>query len=176
MSQDLHNTNRDMFLSAMKQMAAFQSLPAGHNIIQLSRKFLNAVFDYSRLRYANNQTTFPPEDAEEIKANLPKAITTLEYGFPLVEKCLRAEELYAVLAYQSALHFLRDDFKDFMDEKSRTVINTWVDEEWLNEYIDSWSYPPPYPECKVPDLTGVPESHMWWTDAHRQGKNNRLVT
>uniref|UniRef100_A0A914W162 Uncharacterized protein n=1 Tax=Plectus sambesii TaxID=2011161 RepID=A0A914W162_9BILA len=175
MSTDLPNASRDKFLDAVKQMAAYKPLPLGQDLIKMSWKFLDSVFDYSRLRHASNQTTFPPEDAEEIKANLPKAITALEEGFPMVEKCLRAEELYAVLTYQSALYFLRDDFKDLMDEKSSTVINAWIDEEWLSEYIESWSYPPPYPECKVPDLTGVPESHTWWTNAHRRGEDNQQM-
>jgi hypothetical protein len=163
-----------MFFKLLGQLA---SSDTSKEISYLSyRLFLDCTFDYSRLRHFENRLTFSAEQSQQLRNQLPTVIQRLTDEF--LYESFRSEEIYEILIYRSVIQFLRDDFADdYMNDESRRLVQCWFDTEVFESEIEQWSYSHgigPWPESNVPDLQGVPDSHRWWTQAHRRGEHNEI--
>ena len=146
-----------------------------------SRKFFYGLFDFCRLS-ADSKLPIADqinnEEKKELASNFRKGLPTIEDALISVHCGLDPSVVHNLKQVRSSIQFLADDFgflNEFDGEQQPSLsellknIVKWDRVEMIDEELPDWEasggefYVPPDPI----DLTNIPKSHIWWTDADR---------
>lgn len=135
--------------------------------------FYKAIFECCRHQRMDPSLAFTPEEGESLRIELPSVLRRAYPAYTSFCHSLVPGAYHDMLIARSALQFLHDDFDEYLDDVSRMYM---VEPEYddLEEQIESCCMWELFSSA-LPDLKGVPESHQWWTQYHREGRENPSV-
>ena len=147
----------------------------------ISRDFFFSLFDFCRLSADSKLPIVDQlnkEEKKEIASNFRNGLPIIEKALVSVHCGLDPSVVHNLKQVRSSIQFLADDFgflNEFDEEQQPSLsellknILKWDRVEMIDEELPDWEegggefYVPPDPI----DLTNIPKSHTWWTDADR---------
>ncbi|UJR11291.1 hypothetical protein I4U23_015472 [Adineta vaga] len=156
--------------------------------------FSNASILYETVYEFGRRTHLQPdyrklltnEDEKNLKEFFPIGFTKLIGYTPGLVNNIDPSDLNIARGKRSQIWFLKNEFLDFYKEVSGYELTQEMkdalkkleqSDDELEFNISNWTRPD-YDEAvdrpsDVPNLNGVPESHDWWTEEHRQLWKNK---
>ncbi|CAF5072771.1 unnamed protein product, partial [Rotaria magnacalcarata] len=188
-STEQANMNRIIkdFLSRLHYLSILtKEIEYGHSN---ASKLYNSVYEFGRHTYIypDYRQLFTDEDKNIFEQCFPIGFVKLVGYTPGLVDNIEPSNLNIARARRSQLWFLKNEILDLYKEINGGNELTTEIQHALNKletsdnvlecHISDWTEPG-YDEAEdkpreVPNLNGVPESHDWWTEEHRQRwKNN----
>lgn len=147
-----------------------------------------AAYDFGRLSYLHLdfRQLLTVEDKNNLKEHFPKALATLTDYTSGAVNTIGPSILNVARTRRSQLWFVKNEILDLYKEVNGNDLPQEVQDalkklkmsDNVLEYnISNWTRPD-YDEADddpedVPNLNGVPESHSWWTEEHREMWKNK---
>jgi hypothetical protein len=146
-------------------------------------EFYKAAYNFGRYTHLHPdfQQLLTSDDKITLKKDFPKALVEIAGYTPGLFNNITPSRLNVARTRRSQLWFLKNEVLDLYKQANENDLSKEVQDE-LNkleeqdnilEYnISNWTRPD-YDEAEddsddVPNLNGVPESHDWWTEDHRE--------
>jgi hypothetical protein len=147
-----------------------------------------SVYDFGRHTHLqpDYRKLLTNEDEKILKEFFPIGFTKLVGYTPGLVNNIEPSNLNIARRKRSQIWFLKNEFLDFYKEVSGCELTQEIkdalkkleeSDDALEFDISNWTRPD-YDEAvdrlsDVPNLNGVPESHDWWTEQHRQMWKNK---
>lgn len=167
---------KERFILSLRNLVT-SSTPTRPN----SRNFFFSLFDFCR-HSADSKLPIAgqlnQEEKKEIASNFRQGLPIIEKALISVHCGLDPSVVHNLKQVRSSVQFLADDF-GFLNEYDNQQqpplsellknILKWDRVEMIDEELPNWEegggefYVPPDPI----DLTNIPKTHTWWTDADR---------
>uniref|UniRef100_A0A914ZA56 Uncharacterized protein n=1 Tax=Panagrolaimus superbus TaxID=310955 RepID=A0A914ZA56_9BILA len=120
--------------------------------------FFPNFFDYFRLRKLLNIQEFTEEETNTLNECMNNLIEVISENLGHYLTRYYIKDLYKVLKIRSVLEFFKTDFIKFINENSKEKLKK------ITAYNSDIG--------EIPNFDGIPESHYWWTQHHRNGDAN----
>ncbi|UJR13691.1 hypothetical protein I4U23_000703 [Adineta vaga] len=179
--------SKQIFFRSLAKLSQISPSPPDSNLFRITDDFLRSVFEFCR-----NQGPQNLHDVEKrlVVVQLSNALPTLESGLSIVFLPLSADLRQTGKIYRSAIQFLIDDMssltkdietKTMNSESGQSFLSIRLNElvncgpvESLDDNLVYWQDDTALGEftCNSPpaDITGVPDTHIWWTEYDRSSK------
>jgi len=130
------------------------------DIAGLTNRLLDASFEFGQTKADGDEN-----NRKHIAQLILKLLRKIKIGISYSFGFLSHDQKITAQVYRSGLQFLVDNFNELAqptNRKTKAIASllkiSAVDE--LTDAIFHWS--PFLAEDKLPDLTGIPDSHIWW--------------
>lgn len=152
-----------------------------------ARQIYQEAYEFGRRSYLlpDYLQLLTDEDKKNFKESFPPGLARLATYTPGLINTLQKSSINLARERLSQITFVKDELLDFYREingnkaseevvQASKILNEcqcrldYTISQWLRGYDEIDDDP-----SEVPNLNGVPETHYWWTDKHRELWNNR---
>ena len=152
-----------------------------------ARLIYQGAYEFGRRCYLlpDYRQLLTDEDKKNFKESFPSGLASLANYTPGLVNTLQKSSINLARERLSQITFVKDELLDLYREingdkvpvevvQASKILNEcqcrldFTISEWLRGYDEIDDDP-----REVPNLNGVPETHYWWTDKHRELWNNR---
>ncbi|CAF1294474.1 unnamed protein product [Rotaria sordida] len=179
--------SKNNFFRALVKLNQILPSASDSDLFRITGNFLRSVFEFCRHQGPQNLSD---TEKQMIVSQLSDALPTLESGLPAAFLPLDADQRQTGKIYRSAIQFLIDDFSHLTKDIETTTMNSESEQnslstrlaelmncgpvESLHDNLVYWENDTALGEfpCNAPaaDITGVPNTHIWWTNDDRNSK------
>uniref|UniRef100_A0A914YEK6 Uncharacterized protein n=1 Tax=Panagrolaimus superbus TaxID=310955 RepID=A0A914YEK6_9BILA len=121
--------------------------------------------------------SFSEEEINALNECLNKLVSFFSRYFDHYLTQLKPQHCYKILKIRSVLEFFKTDFINFTNDISKETLielTAYDSDLWdkVNNYSSNDRLLSGWDRGELPNISGIPESHYWWTSFNRKGEEN----